>query len=172
MERRPTLPLSKRRTSRKRTSNKPIPISHVCPPAGMTAMLSLSPAHVFSPCISITLYTVIDSRIHDGENGEGLALTTRTPSGIHYNSSDSDYVACRLSVAHPNPTSLRESPQTQPVLTPSAQHWYPFGSFKNRGAMQESYKGTNLKQRGSHPHSTASLTECNRHRLHIGHPLT
>lgn len=41
--------------------------------------------------------------------------------------------------------ALSRSPQPQCLLTPSARHWYPFGSIKKLNMMPESYKRANAK---------------------------
>jgi len=104
-----------------------------------------------------------------------LALTAQAPAGTQCGSSLCNSVACHLSIAFPQSTipriMLLESRQEQPLLTPSAQHWYPFGSTKRLNAMPESYKGPNVKQGGPHSQNAPSLTTHSVGQMDAGRPL-
>jgi hypothetical protein len=118
---------------------------------------------------------MVDSLAYDSENTGVPELTAQRPTGMEYKSPIVDNVACRLSTACPKRTILRapllESGQAQPLLTPSAQHWYPFGSIKELNTMQESYKGLNVKRGGPHSQSAPLLTTCGSRQMDAERPL-
>jgi hypothetical protein len=172
----PALRRSKRRTSGQRTSNRPIAYT-ACAFCELGWQLRC-PSHgtcVFWHYPSSARRAMVDYRAYDSENTGVLALTAQTPTGMQFESPVVNNVACRLSSACPKRTILHapllESRQAQPLLTPSAQHWYPFGSIKELNTMQESYKRPNVKRGGLHSQCAPSLTTCGSRRLDAERPL-
>jgi hypothetical protein len=133
-------------------------------------------AHVSSGTVHHLLGApMVDYRAYDGENTGVLELTAQRPTGMQCKSPIVGNVACRLSSACPKRTipraPLLESRQAQPLLTPSAQHWYPFGSIKELITMPESYKGLNVKRGEPHSQSAPSLTTCGSRQIDAERPL-
>ena len=171
----PALRRSKRRTSGQRTSTDPLPTLHALSDWDGSCAVPVT-AHVSSGTIHHLLgapWSILGRMT--ANTREFPALTAKTPTGMQCKSPIVDNVACRLSTARPKRTIRRapllESRQAQPLLTPSAQHWYPFGSVKELNTMQESYKGLNVKRGGPHSQSAPSLTTCVSHQIDAERPL-
>jgi len=167
---------SKHRTSGQSTSTRPIAYTACAFRVGGGSCAVPVAAHMSSGTIHNLLgmrWSILGHM--NGENTGVMALTAQTPIGMECRSPIADNVACRLRSACPKRTILRasllESRQAQPLLTPSAQHWYPFGSIKKLNTMPESYKRPNVKRGGFHSQCASSLTPCRSRQMDAGRPL-